>query len=737
MICNKCGAENEPGARFCASCGSPIETIQAEQQNPIYESNYPQSNASAENIPQPPIEEATVGVSFAGDQQQIYSADIAPAQPKAKKSKFKIALLIIIPILLIAGAAAALFFTGVIGGQKEAEAPLAYTTESGELYIVTKLGNEEAEKFRVTKNIGTDEWQFSENYKYIVYGERASNDEDDYSFNIYCKEVAKKDEAEPILIAKNASFISAVIGEIDYIIYTKDDNIYAATLENSEKIATDAYFSGIAIDSKKILVSHDNDDGSDDSDTGEYIPSTNSLYIIDIESGEKTTISEKASRFDHNDDLSIIAFIEKDTLYKCDINGEKEKIADNISNASVGKSCIYYLTEDKTYKLYDLVDDKYAKSDEGLEYPDWYEDYEPDSSKYATSEEYWDAYDKASEQYDKDYDAYYEASDRIYLREELQEYDEYCLHSLYVYSNGKSEKLSDKVADDYINILNDLESDNYYGSETDYATVNIFTKSPEDIKKPELSDYKEESEIREEITSQISTVNAAVTPSAIIEADTSGLKLEKNDKYQSFPKVDIHLKGSDFIFGVGCTFNYVYTDDYDYDVSNIKLPYDTTSIYTLSTGAKDFSSAKLIAENVYSGIYNGDELIALDKYDNDNSTYTANIGDTEIEKAGIIRFDNEGNIYYFKDVDKDKYIGTLYKYSNGDSEKIADDIYLYSLAVKDGKILALTNYSDKYYGDLTCFTSDGKYQIDEKVSYFVSTMNYPIELFKTYYDDGY
>ena len=38
MICKSCGRANELGARFCKSCGAPLESDESMQQNNTYQS---------------------------------------------------------------------------------------------------------------------------------------------------------------------------------------------------------------------------------------------------------------------------------------------------------------------------------------------------------------------------------------------------------------------------------------------------------------------------------------------------------------------------------------------------------------------------------------------------------------------------------------------------------------------------------------------------------------------------
>lgn len=58
----------------------------------------------------------------------------------------------------------------------------------------------------------------------------------------------------------------------------------------------------------------------------------------------------------------------------------------------------------------------------------------------------------------------------------------------------------------------------------------------------------------------------------------------------------------------------------------------------------------------------------------------------------------------------------IYKYSNGNTEKVADDVINWSFGKYNGKFYAITDYdNDENYGDLICIDGDNNYTIDKKV----------------------
>lgn len=62
MYCVKCGREVVDNARFCVSCGAPIEAVQpAEAELPIYQPTQPQPEPVETVIPAVPVEEPTTG----------------------------------------------------------------------------------------------------------------------------------------------------------------------------------------------------------------------------------------------------------------------------------------------------------------------------------------------------------------------------------------------------------------------------------------------------------------------------------------------------------------------------------------------------------------------------------------------------------------------------------------------------------------------------------------------------
>ena len=69
--------------------------------------------------------------------------------------------------------------------------------------------------------------------------------------------------------------------------------------------------------------------------------------------------------------------------------------------------------------------------------------------------------------------------------------------------------------------------------------------------------------------------------------------------------------------------------------------------------------------------------------------------------------------YYSTDYSEKTGESTVWKYSNGKSTQVAEDVYFtsYTFCEVDGKYLALTDYEDNG-GDLICISGDETYEVE-------------------------
>ncbi|MDE6659949.1 MAG: hypothetical protein K2K01_07550, partial [Eubacterium sp.] len=642
---------------------------------------------------------------------------VAAPQVNAKKKNTKkpiiISLIAIIAVLAIAAVAVFMLF----GNKSDSKtvAPVVYNTDD-ELVVVESLGNDEAKTFTVTEDYAGS-YMLSPNYKYIVYSENLQKHDDDYddyeersTYDIYCKKIGdEKDKGQ--LIAKNASSISYITGDIDKIYFEKNDDVYVADIEGeSKKIAKDVRVDNVIEDGKYFFCTK-YQPGKEDED-GNYGDPTYALKYIETETGDVVKISDKAQNYSFDSASEKVYFVQNDNLYSSDKSGDKKSIAKNISDFTVANDKVYYTCLDKEFTYYDFVSDSYADTDSKLSEPNW-EDYEPDIKNYEKEkyDDFWEEYftetdydayykarDKANEKYDADREKYYAALDRIYLRESLKENSYYRTYSLYVFNNGEGKKITDNVSSSYASAIAKLDytKKDYY---TDTVETYIYTTPLDKLKKISIDKVKGVEDVSNYLNKKVKSYAAIATSSEIINLDASK---EKMSIY--------NVRYFDDQYVLCCTKESDKEDDYN-----------QAAVYTLSPNAKSFEDAKLVAEDLYSALYFNGSYITFTDYNEKSNGTTMKVGEQvedDVLPYGIMYQPGSSDFYYAKDFNEKTRETTICKFSNGESEKIADDVLfsVFGFANVDGKYLVLTDFDiDDGNGTLVCIDGDKKYEIDSNV----------------------
>jgi hypothetical protein len=739
MKCPNCNAENENNSKFCTSCGSPIpqptaqgSSYEGAQYPPQAQNQYvPVGSSEAQGAPyqqqqpqyQPPQQA----------QQQQYQPTPVPAvqpyqvqpstdtgngndgKPKKQKSKkgVKIAIGVIVAAIVIAVVVLLIVLFG--GKKEETTKPMVYYTDS-RLFVVQSLGSDEAKTFEVTNDYGGD-YKLSEDSKYIVYttDREEHTDEDNatsYTYNIYYKEIGNEKD-EGTLVAKNVSTIEAVIGSIDKIIYAKDGNVCATDANGeTEKLISDANVSSFSSDNSYFVATKCNQ-GEYDQEADEYGDPTYNVCTVDVSTGDKNKIVEGAQDYVFDIDSDTILYKKDDNLYSASAkDGSDKKIADKVESFASANGNIYYTVCDKKYTYYDLINDSMKDKDAKAKEPNWY-DYEPNIEKYQKQETddwgysytttdydaYQAAYDKAQEKYDKAYSDYQAALDRNNLREDLKADSNYKSYSLY---NESGEKLASDLSYPSIMQINNLPNGTDSAGFTEYVNFSVYDTSIDSMKKVDITKISDSENISTKISEQITMHNVIYNGSKLIS-------IEKEGYYCSTVNYDPDSS------------KFVVTFAKNYDSNSDDSSWDSVSIYSLPEEAESMSDAKTIAENIYVCLYANGEFMSIDGF-SDNSNYkgTLHIKDKEIEDAAPfnIYYDpNEKDTYYYA-TDYSEKTGecNIYKYSNGNTEKVADDVINWSFGKYNGKFYAITDYdNDENYGDLICIDGDNNYTIDKKV----------------------
>ena len=750
MICKNCNAEMNDDSKFCPVCGTQVEQtindvntdeLALESQDNSESLEQPAQTIdldeeSFEAMPQDAVEtEETqpLQAEEAADVQQeppvSYQQNpyVAPSAfipqteiaPKKKNTKKFIIIGVIAAVLVAVAVALVVLFANKGGGK--AEPPTVYFAETYngyELVVVESLGKNEAKTFTVTEK-ATGNYMFSSNYKYIVYGE--SDDPDDDEFDIYCKKIGdEKDEGQ--LIVKNAEDIFYVQGEIDKIIYEKNNNVYAANIKgDSEKIAHYVKVNGVIDDGKYLFCTqYDTTDDYETIYTLQYIPTSG---------GDAITVSKSADQYEFDASDSKVYFTENGQLFcsNKDKGDKKESIAKDVVDFSVTNGNVYYTVTGQEFKYADFVNDTYKNADAGITEPQW-EDYEPNIEDYQTEvyDDFWeefmtetdydaydDAWDAARDKYYADCDKYDEAADRIYIREELQETAPVCTYSLYVFDGSNSKLLTESASSSSVHEISKLDYTPDYSRDSigDYSYMyssaveaTVYASSLSEVAKINIDEIDGIYDIDDYLDENVSLNDAIASTSGLITLDVSAKKLELEDIGYADGQYIIYCESID--------------DEYD--------DYNGMSVYTLASDAKSFDDAKLVAENVYAVTYFDGSCVTFTDYNSKSGAADMNVGDNTVNDVvprAIMNQNGSSDFYYATDYNSKTGESTVYKYANGKTEKVAEDVIFgsFSFTVVDGKILALTDYDDyNESGTLICIDGEKRYEVADHVYGFIN-----------------
>ncbi len=729
MKCPNCNSENENNSKFCTACGSPMPQPFA-QNNGCENAQYPPQQQyqyaytpvgtdpqgapyPQPQQPQPQYQPCTPAQPYQPQQQVNGGGDKKNKQKKPTNKKgLKIAIAVIVAAIVVG---VVVLLVVLFGGKKEETTkPMVYYTDS-RLFVVQSLGADEAKTFEVTNDYGGN-YELSEDSKYIVYttDEEEQTDSDgstSYTYSIYCKEI-ENEQDDGTLIAKDASMIKSVLGSIDKIIYTKSGNVYSSDADgNSSKLVDNAFVSDFSKD-KSYFIAAKYNEGEYDQATDEYGESSYDLYSVDLSTGERNKIVEEVQDYDFCNQNDTVFYKKNNSLYSASAkDASSKKIADKIDSFTSENGKVYYSVCDKKYTYYDLINDSMKDKDAKAKKPNW-DDYEPNIEKYQKQETdvwgtysttdydaYQAAYEKAQKKYDQAYSDYQSALDRNDLREELKANSSYSSYSLY---NESGEKIASDLTYSYTTEIYDLPSNNTKPEKTEYIRFMVYDTPLNSMKKVDITKITDSESAETQIVKSITTHD-------VIYTGNKSISLQKKDNYCS--TVNYNPNSSSFVV----------TFVKNYDSNSDDNSYDDVSVYTLSEKADSMSDAEVIAENIYLCFYTNGEFMTLDDFDGDsNHGGTLHIKDKEIDDAaafGVFYDPEEKDTYYYAtDYNEKTYECNIYKYSNGNTEKVADDVVDWSFGKYDGKFYAITDYDTKEFcGDLICINGDNTYVIDKNV----------------------
>lgn len=745
MICKKCNSEISDDIKFCPYCGEKVfETVgetevlseniiepeipevcsnEAIEQNVADISNLGYSVNSNDNqttvltveeasvaieqgtsvlVADPPIIENTISEN-SGTDAYIPKIDIGDLvqkidenqKPKKAKSLKKILIPVITILLCISvGIFGFMFFSN--NKDDTIETPAVYVTDDNELFVIESLGKKEAKTFLVTDEYCMYEpYYFSEDAKYILY---CTGEED--SMKLELREIGNE-KATPVVLAKNISSVEAVSEDLKTIVYEKNENVYLVNQKReSETLIKDAYVYNVSpkVDSL-ICINYD-------SDTGE-----NTLYYVDVKTKNVVELYSDITSYSCDENNEYIYVLDDTSLYKISKNAEKEKIAKDVVDFELVGTRLYYTTLAETYTYDKFVNDPYKEKDANIVEPDW-DDYEPDRENFKKEEEgffgtyttidydaYENAYSVAEDRYETDYENYIVAEERNEVRSILKE-NELSTYNLFSYESSKSELIYSGLCSAYVYNINGVD-----GDISSTIRGQVYDTPVTEIKKVDIDVFITEygyatDDYYEIIFDKLKVETIIINGKSSIIVDLS--------KKESLECIWYDKNMSSYIVGV-----LVEKEDEDID--------EICTLYSLSDKSTSFESAEIIAEDVFAVMYYEKDYFTFSDFSKKNRTLTMNTSKgsiDDVDSFGIMTFPSEKGVFYYSTDESENGEATIWKYSKGESTKIAEDVLFSSFCEYDGQYLGLTDveYSeDLYSGDLICINGDEIYTIESNV----------------------
>lgn len=360
VYCPYCGAENESGAVFCASCGK--------------------------------------NMSMADDETEVTNT---PSHSKTGGKKGKKGLIIAIAVIAAAACIGVIYFglKGVFSLSKKKEPQTIAYVQDNDIYMLD-LGSAKKESIALPGDAKRDannirSKSVTPDGRYLCY--LTSYDESDDSYTAYMKKIGSKEDA-----VKIASAVRKLkLLDDGTVIYQDDQVLYKTNYKGEkEKIGSNAEEWDVTENQKYVVW------------LGEYdedIEGYDGLYYSDIalKVGKQKLASAVQGMFKMTENGGRIYFKDDGGLYVIKDLQDKEKIASEVSSSIYldTDGSVYYMKPNDDILLADLVEDDYESEDAGVTYPRE-EDYQHEvvkssywSGTYTDMETDYDAYNKALDRY--------------------------------------------------------------------------------------------------------------------------------------------------------------------------------------------------------------------------------------------------------------------------------------------------------------------------------------------------
>ena len=726
MKCSNCGMDLEDGAVFCPYCGSKMEESAGANNAATEETPATGEIPVTEEIPAQPE------ASFVAPDPVVYDQKDS-ATPKKKKIGaivigIVIALLAVVIIILLVLFGGKLFS----GKEKKTSDEVKYVRYAKDdvFYLMDKDKKKPMELGDVSRDLENEDlYQNTRYWGGATYSSDFFYTEDGKGLyfiledDLYFKNLKKPGE-EAERIEKDVQ--NFYIVDNDTLVYVKGDDrrLYVSKKGTAEKVDKEIGWEvKISDDHKSVFYNKTNDDDTYD------------CYYLNLKDLSTERILKNVENYSF-DDLNNIIFTKDDKLCVLKNLTDEEKIASDCADYSTyyddnGNFQMVYVVSDgeSSIPLYDFVEDDLALEDAKME-------------NYTTVEQvedWWgDVYDREVTDYDAYYDAldaYYEKENRDYCRDALKE-DTIDLSegTLYTYDvkSGESTEIMKACFQGYV----------------DYQLVSYV--DPEDLPTYKFSELVENDKVWDLYTDIYDEIDRYSKYMLISDNQTAELDIDPEE-----------YSGAS-IYSYGDSQNAILklrqqeADDDDnslYTVASISLKgknmgeytvIDTDTINTIYTYMdskgknlyyfKDldgnvgdlYRDGEKVAKNVSRLLdeVNGKLLYAGD-IDSEHNEFELYLDGERIARdAGYLWGDcyyyltEKDDIYYATDVTVDDGVCDFkVNYYNGkESTTVLEDVATF-LIVDDSHMFYLTDYSNRRYkGTLMFYNGKKSTQIDEDVA---------------------
>lgn len=250
MYCEKCGAQNEEGAKICSECKNPIE-----QPEEIA------VEVSADTVQEPIVED--ISTPEENDVVEVEEEAFFEEQPQKKNYKKLIAPVIAFLVLAIIVFGACKLVSGVFSSKEPdyEKMPLFYVTKDAELNVL-KAGAKKPATLTDDEYIGN--MSYYDGYEVVSVAEDGKSfcyvkEDDDGDKALYFRKTSDKTGRNEVLIDKDVDdFIMDKKGK--FVLFRDGDKLYYSDMKESYRIAKDVGGYILTESGKKVLFTRMDED---------------------------------------------------------------------------------------------------------------------------------------------------------------------------------------------------------------------------------------------------------------------------------------------------------------------------------------------------------------------------------------------------------------------------------------------------------------------------------------------